>query len=181
MNKQFALLALATTSLNLGIATSSFADKLPSTLNSSQSIAKAKPITNVNNVLIGKLKLGMTPAQVVKILGEPLITQSSYNACFLDISTVAEYPELNIQFGSSGIVSMETTSQHYSVHYGTKEAVKVGDPISKARKIYGKFDQPNGIPAPYTYSYINDSGGGLNFKTNSQGIITAIGLSDQGC
>jgi hypothetical protein len=181
MNKQFALLTLATVSLNLGIATSSFANKLPSTFTSPQSIAQAKPSINVNKVSIGKLRLGMTPAQVVTILGEPRSTQSGYNACFLDISTVAEYPELSIVFGSSGIVSMDTTSQLHNVRYGTNGAVKVGDPISKVRKIYGKFDQPNGIPAPHNYFYMNDSGGGLHFKTNSQGIITEIGVSSEGC
>jgi hypothetical protein len=181
MNKQFALLALATVSLNLGIATSSFADKLPSTFTSPQSIAQAKLSIDVNKVSIGKLRIGMTPAQVAQILGKPRSSESSYSACFADNHTVAEYPDIDIQFGSDGILSMNTTSKLYSVRYGNKKALKVGDPISKVRKIYGKFDQPNGIPAPHNYFYMNDLGGGLQFKTNSQGIITEIGVSKEGC
>jgi hypothetical protein len=181
MNKQFALLALATISLNFGIATSSFADKLPSTFINTQSIAQAKPSINVSKVSIGQLQLGMTPAQVAQILGQPLKTESAYNACFADTHTVAEYPDLSIQYGSSGLFAIDTTSKLYSLRYGNKEAVKVSDSINKVRKIYGKFDRPNGVPTPHNYFYMNDAGGGLHFTTNSQGIITEIGLSREGC
>jgi hypothetical protein len=71
MNKQFALLALATISLNLGSAPLSFANTA-SVHSSSFVISQAeKPLIDVAKVSIGSLKLGMNDKQVTRLLGKP--------------------------------------------------------------------------------------------------------------
>ena len=184
MNKQFALLALATISMSLGSAPLSFANtaSVPqSALVISQ--AEEKPLINVAKVSLGSLKLGMTQKQVTKILGKPRSVKKEHDAneCLAKDSFSSKYRNLDILFENGRVEKMAITSKFYA----TNEGIKVGDPISKAKKIYGRkfglesfYREDN---KEYSLSYSNESYGGISFNANQQGIITEIGLLAQAC
>jgi hypothetical protein len=182
MNKQFALLALATVSLTLGPAPFSFANTA-FVLSSSFVISKAdKPSIDVAKVSIGSLKLGMTEKQIIRLLGKPssITKEKSDNTCYWSTSTSIKYQNLDIFIADGSLDNISTTSKSYA----TKEGVRVGDPISKAKKIYGsKFGSEQIIrdQQEYSIAYINANYGGLSFEANQQGIITKIGLMSQSC
>jgi hypothetical protein len=178
MNKQFLLLALATVSLNLGIAGLSFAKPLPTNFDNPQLISKAKkPSINVSKISIGALKLGMTTVDVITILGKPLSIESFFGDCLGDIVTKVTYPGLDISFDSGGIRDISATNKKYQ----TKEGIRVGDAINKARKVYSKFQLTEDLPeSSYAY-FTNNSDGGLVFTTDPNGIITKINLSARSC
>ncbi len=182
MNKQFALLALATLSLTVGSAPLSFANTA-SVPSPSFVISKAeKPLIDVAKVSIGSLKLGMTEKQVTHLLGKPSSSEKEQGVsnCYWTTSTSIKYRKLDI-FIADGLVETITTT---SKSYATKEGVRVGDPISKAKKIYGsKFGSEQAVhdKNEYSVAYINVNNGGLSFEANQKGIITKIGLMAQSC
>jgi outer membrane protein assembly factor BamE (lipoprotein component of BamABCDE complex) len=182
MNKQFALLALANVSLTLGSAPFSFANTVyvqsPSFV-----ISKAeKPLIDVTKVSIGSLKLGMTEKQVTRLLGKPISIkkEKSDNTCYWSTSTSIKYRNLDIFIADDSLDGISTASKSYA----TKEGVRVGDPISKAKKIYGsKFGSEQTIrnQEKYSINYIDANYGGLSFEANQKGIITRISLLSQSC
>jgi hypothetical protein len=182
MNKQFALLALATISLNLGSAPLSFANTA-SVQSPSFVISQAeKPLIDVAKVSIGSLKLGMTNKQVTQLLGKPrsIEKEQGVSNCYWNTSTSIKYRNLDILIADGSVDVITTTSKSYV----TNEGVRVGDPISKAKKIYGrKFGSEQAIhdKNEYSVAYINANNGGLSFEANQQGIITKIVLTAQSC
>jgi hypothetical protein len=157
MNKQFVLLAVATISLtpgfvNLALASTAF-NTMPGWL-----ISQAEqPKIDVAKLSIGGIKLGMTEKQVTKILGKPQTKQ-----------TVSRY----ITDGQLEQITSRSKS------HGTKEGVRVGDPVSKATATYGKFQSEQNEKST---SYPNSVNGGLSFVTNSAGNITEIILVAASC
>ncbi len=182
MNKQFALLALAAASLTLGSAPCSFANTVP-VQSPSFVISKAeKPLIDVAKVSIGSLKLGMTEKQVTRLLGKPNSSEKEQGVsnCYWTTGTSIKYQNLDIFIADGSLDKISTTSKSYA----TKEGVRVGDPISKAKKIYGsKFGSEQTIrnQDEYSIAYINANNGGLSFEANQQGIITKISLMSQSC
>lgn len=182
MNKQFVLLALANVSLTLGSAPFSFANTA-SVPSSSFTIGQAnKPSIDVAKVLIGSLKLGMNEKQVTRLLGKPISSEKEpgVSNCYWNTSTSIKYRNLNILIADGSVDAITTTSKSYV----TNEGIRVGDPISKAKKIYGrKFGSEQAIRTKEDYSiaYLNANNGGISFKANQQGIITEIDLVAQSC
>jgi hypothetical protein len=182
MNKQFALLALATVSLTLGSAPFTFAN-IVSVQSPRFVISKAeKPLIDVAKVSIGSLKLGMTEKQVTRLLGKPssIEKEKGVSNCYWNTSTSIKYRNLEIFIADGSVETITTTSKSYA----TKEGVRVGDPISKAKKIYGsKFGSEQAIhdKNEYSVAYINANNGGLSFEANQKGIIIKIGLMAQSC
>jgi hypothetical protein len=182
MNKQFALLALATISLNLGSAPLSFANTA-SVHSPSFVISQAdKPLIDVAKVSIGSLTLGMNDKQVTRLLGKPrsIEKEQGVSNCYWNTSTSIKYRNLDILIADGSVDAITTTSKSYV----TNEGVRVGDPINKAKKIYGrKFGSEQAIhdKNEYSVAYINANNGGLSFEANQQGIITKISLMAQSC
>jgi hypothetical protein len=182
MNKQFALLALATISLNVGSTPLSFANTT-SFYSPSFVISQAdKPLIDVAKVSIGSLKLGMTEKQVTRLLGNPSSIEKEKGAsdCYWNTSTSIKYRNLDIFIADGAVDAITTTSKSYV----TNEGIRVGDPISKVKKIYGrKFGSEQAIRSKEKYSiaYINANNGGISFEANQQGVITEIGLTAQSC
>jgi hypothetical protein len=164
MNKQFVLLALATMSLNSGAAPLSIANASPGQASNLQALSQAKkPEIDVNKISIGPFRLGMTTAQIEKTLGKP-IKISSVNNCKMD--TVINYPKLELGMSNGRLHFISSRSKLYA----TKEGVRVGDTLSKARQIYGKFKSNGG-----NESFFNTSrGGGVSFNVDEQEIIFSI-------
>jgi hypothetical protein len=182
MNKQFALLALATISLTLGGTPFSFANTV-SIQSPSFVISKTeKPLIDVAKVSIGALKLGLNDKQVTRLLGKPrsIEKEQGVSNCYWNTSTSIKYSNLDIFIADGSVDAITTTSKSYV----TNEGVKVGDPINKAKKIYGrKFGSEQVIHSKEKYSiaYINANNGGISFEANQQGIITEIGVTAQSC
>jgi hypothetical protein len=181
MNNRFVFLALATVSLTLS-APLSFANTVSVYLPSLAVSQSDKPTIDVSKVLIGSLKLGMTEKQVTRLLGKSsnIKREKDNGTCSWNTSTTMEYRNLEIFITDGSVASISTTSKSYP----TNEGIRVGDPISKAKKIYGrKFSSEDLIrnPEQYSLAYVNDAYGGLSFRANQQGKITEIALSAASC
>jgi outer membrane protein assembly factor BamE (lipoprotein component of BamABCDE complex) len=182
MNKQFVLLALANVSLTLGSTPLSFAN-IVSVPSPSFVVSKAdKPLIDVAKVSIGSLKLGMNEKQVIRLLGKPSSNEKEQGIsnCYWTTSTSIKYRNLDILVADGSVDVITTTSKSYV----TNEGVRVGDPISKAKNIYGrKFGSEQVIRTKEKYyvAYINANNGGISFEANQQGIITEIVVSAQSC
>ena len=182
MNKQFALLALATVSITLGSAPFSFANTASVPSPSFVRGKVDKPLIDVAKVSIGSLKLGMNEKQVTRLLGKPSSSEKEQGVsnCYWTTSTSIKYRNLDILVADGSVDAITTTSKSYV----TNEGVRVGDSISKAKKIYGqKFasEQIIRTKEKYSVAYINANNGGISFEANQQGIITEIGVSAQSC
>jgi hypothetical protein len=139
-------------------------------------LAKGREI-DVSKISIGKIKIKMNTSTVTKILGQPSRKQVEYDdVCYSSYITTLNYKQLEVgAFGQNiGLVyNIKTTNPAYA----TSEGVKVGDPISKAKKAYAKYQSQQDSEA---LRYVNQAFGGLKFTTR-QGIITEIDLLGSSC
>jgi outer membrane protein assembly factor BamE (lipoprotein component of BamABCDE complex) len=177
MNKQFGLLVLATLSLNLGAVTLSFANAVPVRY-STPLISKAtKPDIKLTKTSISSLQIGMTTKQVLKLKGKPLaIEKDDYGLCYWGKASTFKYPNLEVMITENGYVqSITITGENHS----TKEGLRVGDPIHKARKVYSEKFRAEENASSVIYPNIYN--GGLVFYFNDQGIITKIFLLYGSC
>jgi hypothetical protein len=103
-----------------------------------EKLSKAREI-DVSKILIGKIKIKMNTQTVTKILGQPKQKRVEYDdVCYSSYITTLNYKQLEVgAFGqNSGLVyNIKTTNPAYA----TSEGVRVGDPISKAKKAYAKY------------------------------------------
>jgi hypothetical protein len=142
----------------------------------SKKLSRAKLI-DVSKISIGKLKIGMNMQTATRILGQPKRKKvENDNICHNSNITTLNYNRLEIGvFGrnSGQIFNIQTTNPAYI----TSEGIKVGDPVSKAKKAYAKYQSQQDSEA---LRYVNQAFGGLKFKV-SQGIITEIDLLGSSC
>jgi hypothetical protein len=142
----------------------------------SKKLARAKLI-DVSKISIGKLKIGMNMQTVNRILGQPNRKKvENDNICHNSDITTLNYNRLEIGLlgkNSGQIFNIQTTNPAYR----TSEGIRVGDPVSKAKKAYAKYQSQQDSEA---LRYVNQSYGGLSFIT-SQGVITEIDLLSESC
>jgi hypothetical protein len=142
----------------------------------SKKLSRAKLI-DVSKISIGKLKIGMNMQTATRILGQPKRKKvENDNICHNSDITTLNYNRLEIGiFGknSGQIFNIQTTNPAYI----TSEGIRVGDPVSKAKKAYARYQSQQDSEA---LRYVNQSYGGLSFRT-SQGVITEIDLLSESC
>jgi 3D (Asp-Asp-Asp) domain-containing protein len=125
---------------------------------------------DIRKISIGGLKLGMNVNEITKIFGQPR-QQYSVDYCG-DTMVAIKYNKLDI-YTPNHIFTIKTSNPAYA----TGEGVRVGDPISKAKKVYAKYKST--VSGQYLFYSTNLGESSLNFKIN-KGLITEITL-DEGC
>lgn len=91
---------------------------------------KQVPSYHLDKTSIGGIDVNMNPTQVIKILGKPKKI-SEESGCTVDYTLV--YDGLKIVI-SDFVSTIYTTNSNYKTDLG----IKVGDPISKAEKMYDR-------------------------------------------
>jgi hypothetical protein len=124
----------------------------------------------------------MTAQQVKAAMGKPLSVaeEKADGVCHWQTGSTLTYRNLLIFIADGVVDSITTTSKTYA----TKEGIRVGDPITKAQKIYSsKFggEQIIDDSEEYSLSYVNSSYGGISFNADKRGIITKIHLLSSSC
>ena len=121
---------------------------------------------NESKLSIGGLTLGMTTADVKKILGKPKQGNTSWSDCFGDYATTLKFNKLELVMNGDSLSSIVTSNSAYV----TESGIHVGDSINKLEKAYGRFRSSR------SYGYIvyaNDNFGGISFKIHN-GVIIEI-------
>jgi hypothetical protein len=139
------------------------------------SIAIADNIPNPYS--IGGVRIRMTESQVNSIWGKPLSRSKVELACFSGFSFA--YPQGEISFESRRnnrftVFSIVTKNRKWK----TEKGVKIGDDISKAKKLYSITSNGYSKKSDTEWHVENSTNrpGNLKFKTNRNQKITAIYL-----
>jgi hypothetical protein len=130
-----------------------------------------------NPYSIGGVRIRMTESQVRSIWGKPLSRSKVELACFSGFSFA--YPQGEISFESRGnnrftVFSIATRNRKWK----TEKGVKIGDDISKAKKLYPIESNGYSKKSDAEWYVKNPTyrPGTLRFRTNENQKITAIDL-----
>ncbi len=133
---------------------------------------------DLTDVSIGGIKIGMTLQQVTKKLGKPAGTSRISDPCLGQQRITLRYPQLVITVLGERVLQIDSSNPLYQ----TGEKIKVGDPLSKAKRTY---DRILSTPASTTEEggdllYDKSADGILRFKSK-QGKITSISIIVNDC
>jgi hypothetical protein len=130
----FALL-VTTTTISAGVINTANAPNLQPQLTIRGGI-------DLNQVLIGGIKLKMTEQEVLKKLGKP--QEISREQLCYGVVVRLTYPGITVDLEEKGQKKDVTRISTTDRRYGTDRGVKPGDPIEKAEKAYAPYAKRNG-------------------------------------
>jgi hypothetical protein len=177
MKKSLTFLSLATVSLSLLLSPKTLAVK-PLTESRNPNVTSVTQLNSteeidVSSISIGRLKIGMTTKEITNLLGKP--NQRSLSNSCIGSTTTLKYRKLVIDLLDEKIISISTSSKLYA----TEKGVRIGDPISKAKRIYSKFKSEKFGNEQLSFFNRNDNGR-LSFSAK-KGKITNINLLSTSC
>ncbi len=177
------LIQFQVTSLTLVFALASMPILAQSTTNTlsiaktipNQLVAKGRDLIDIS---IGGIKIGMTLKQVTNKLGRPDRTSQILDPCSGAKRITLRYPQLVVTILGEGVLQIDNANPLYQ----TGEKIKIGDPLSKAKKTYDKLlSTPSSASEDGRELMYNKSADGiLRFKSR-QGRITSISIIVDDC
>jgi hypothetical protein len=147
---------------------------------------------DLTDVSIGSIKIGMTLQQVTNKLGKPNKISQILDPCTGQKSITLRYNKLIITILGERVLQIENsvfsriiregTSRLRAVNplYQTGEGIKVGDPLSKAKRTYDRLLSTPASKDGGDLLYNKSADGILRFKSQ-QGRITSISIIVNDC
>lgn len=136
-----------------------------------------------NPYSIGGVRIQMTEKQVLNLLGKPPNRSTGKSFCGLNRFIELNYSQGKIVFEESTrknnfyVITIVTKTHKWA----TEKGIKVGDNISKAKKLY-TFTETKRYGGEWHVKGKINRPGILTFKTNAQSEIVAVHLvSSYGC
>jgi hypothetical protein len=131
---------------------------------------------DLTDVSIGGIKIGMTLQQVTNKLGKPNKISQILDPCTGQKSITLRYNKLIITILGERVLQIENSNPLYQ----TGERIKVGDPLSKAKRTYDRLLSTPASKDGGDLLYNKSADGILRFKSQ-QGRITSISIIVNDC